>query len=66
VAEGTLEASVLASLYEVGDDRHLPAELRPEGSGLRYRARPRHVQRSQRASRPVPLRREEAEALLRA
>ena len=33
VAEGTLEASVLALLYEVGDDRHLPAELRPEGSG---------------------------------
>src|SRR6266568_1401344 len=50
VAEGTLEAAV----------------LRPEGSGLRYRARPRHVQRSRRASRPVPLRREEAEALLRA
>ena len=66
VAEGTLEASVLALLYEVGDDRHLPAELRPEGSGLRYRARPRHVQRSRRASRPVPLRREEVEALLQA
>ena len=56
---------MLALLYEVGDDRHLPAELRPEGSGLRYRARPRHVQRSRRASRPVPLRREEVEALLR-
>ena len=66
VAEGTLEASVLALLYEVGDDRHLPADLRPEGSGLRYLARPRHVQRSRRASRPVPLRRDEVEGLLRA
>src|SRR5207245_6817362 len=43
VADGTIDASVLAALYEIGDDRHLPAELRPEGSGLRYRARPRHV-----------------------
>ncbi|EQD59298.1 XerC/XerD family integrase/recombinase, partial [mine drainage metagenome] len=33
VAEHTLDASVLTLLYEVGDDRHLPAELRPEGSG---------------------------------
>jgi len=61
VADGTLQASVLACLYEVGDDRYLPAELRPEGSGLRYRARPRHVQRNRR---PAPVRREEAEALL--
>ena len=66
VADGTLQASVLACLYEVGDDRYLPAELRPEGSGLRYRARPRHVQRNRRARRPAPVRREEAEALLRA
>ena len=42
VAVGTLDASVLALLYEVGDDRHLPAELRAEGAGLRYRAKPRH------------------------
>jgi integrase/recombinase XerD len=34
VADGAVDASVLAALYEVGDDRHLPAELRPEGSGL--------------------------------
>ena len=34
VANGAVESSVLAFLYEVGDDRHLPAELRPEGSGL--------------------------------
>jgi integrase/recombinase XerD len=63
-ANGAVEPSVLAFLYEVGDDRHLPAELRPEGSGLRYRARPRHVQRARRGSRPLPVRREEVEALL--
>jgi site-specific recombinase XerD len=64
VANGMLEAAVLAFLYEVGDDRHLPAELRPEGSGLRYRARPRHVQRARRGTRPLPVRRDEVEALL--
>jgi integrase/recombinase XerD len=66
VADRALDASVLTLLFEVGDDRHLPAELRPEGSGLRYLARPRHVQRPRRAGRPVPVRREEAEALVRA
>jgi integrase/recombinase XerD len=66
VADRALSASVLALLFEVGDDRHMPADLRPEGSGLRYLARPRHVQRSRRAGRPVPVRREEAEALVQA
>jgi integrase/recombinase XerD len=66
VADGALDASVLTLLYEVGDDRHLPAELRPEGSGLRYRARPRHVQRARHASRPVPVKREEVDVLLQA
>ena len=66
VAEGTLDASVLTFLYEVGDDRYLPAELRPEGSGIRYRARPRHVQRTGRSPRPLPVRQDEVEALLRA
>jgi len=66
VADGAVDASVLTALYEVGDDRHLPAELRAEGSGLRYRARPRHVQRARRAARPVPVRRDEVQALLRA
>ena len=65
VADGVLDATVLTCLFEVGDDRNLPAELRPEGSGLRYRARPRHVQRSRRTGRPVPVRGEEVEALLR-
>jgi site-specific recombinase XerD len=64
VADGTLDASVLAVLYEIGDDRHLPAELRPEGSGLRYRARPRHVQRNRRSPGPGPVRAEEMPALL--
>ena len=66
VADRALDASVLTLLFEVGDDRYLPAELRLEGSGLRYLARPRHVQRPRRAGRPVPVRREEAEALVRA
>lgn len=66
VATGELDASVLTVLYEVGDDRHLPAELRAEGSGLRYVARPRHRQRERRQGRPMAVRQEEAEALLRA
>jgi integrase/recombinase XerD len=65
VADGTLDASVLAIFYEVGDDRHLPAELRPERSGLRYVARPRHVQRAARSARVVPVRHDEVEAMLR-
>jgi integrase len=66
VAVGELDAAVLSCLYEVGDDRGLPAELRPEGSGLRYRARPRHGQRARRAVRPTAVHASEAEALLRA
>lgn len=65
VATGLLDGSILALLYEVADDRHLPAELRPEGAGLRYVARPRHRQREGGRSRPVAVRQEEAEALLR-
>ena len=52
VADGAVDGSVLAALYEVADDRFLPAELRPEGSGLRYRARPRHRLRTSRPARP--------------
>lgn len=66
VADGAMDASVLVWLFEVGDDRYLPAELRPEGGGIHYRARPRHVQRAGRAGRPVPVRRQEMEALVRA
>lgn len=66
VANGTVDASVLGLLFEVGDDRDLPAELRPEGSGVRYLARPRHVQRNRRRVPPVAVSAEEVEALLRA
>ncbi len=66
VANGELDASVLAFLYEVGDDRFLPADLRPEGRGLRYVAKPRHVQRGRRRAMPESARAAEVEALLRA
>ena len=66
VANDGLDAGVLAFLYEVGDDRYLPADLRPEGSGLRYVARPRHVQRARRRATPDSVRAGETEALLRA
>lgn len=66
VANSTLDPSVLTALYEVSDDRHRPAELRAEGAGLRYIARPRHRQRERRQGRPSPVRQAETEALLRA
>ncbi|MGH3756079.1 MAG: tyrosine-type recombinase/integrase [Pseudonocardiaceae bacterium] len=66
VANRGLDACVLSFLYEVGDDRYLPAELRPEGSGLRYVAKPRHVQRARRRVTPESVRSGEIEALLRA
>jgi integrase len=65
VATGLLDGSILAMLYEVADDRHLPAELRPEGTGLRYVARPRHRQRERGRPHPAAVRQDEAEALLR-
>lgn len=66
VANDGLDACVLAFLYEVGDDRYLPAGLRPEGSGLRYVAKPRHVQRARRRAAPDSVRAGEIEALLQA
>lgn len=66
VAAGTVDASVLGRLYEVGDDRFWPAELRAEGGGLRYRARPRHRLRTGRAGRPDAASQAEWEALLEA
>jgi integrase/recombinase XerD len=65
-ATGSVKAEVLAHLYEVADDRHLPAELRPEGGGLRYRARPRHRLRSQHKAAPDATSEQEWEALLEA
>lgn len=65
-ANGTVDASVLTSLYEVGDSRSLPAELRPEGSGLAYHARPRHALRQPRQIRVNRATEAEWEALLEA
>jgi len=64
VGDGALDPCVLGSLFEVGDDRFLPAELRPEGSGLRYRARPRHRLRNPRSASPEAASQAEWEALL--
>lgn len=66
VAARAVDGEVLAALYEVADDRHLPAELRDEGGGLRYRARPRHRLRESRQARPDAASVEEWEALLMA
>jgi integrase/recombinase XerD len=46
VAHRRVSASVIAALYEVGDDRFLPAELRAEDGALRYRVKPRHQLRA--------------------
>ena len=65
-ASRAVDGQVLADLYEVADDRHLPAELRPEGGGLRYRARPRHRLRAGRPAGPDAASQAEWEALLEA
>jgi integrase/recombinase XerD len=39
---GTVPPEVLRKLYRIGDDRHLPPEVRGEGRELRYWAKPRH------------------------
>ena len=65
VACRTVDSSVLTFLFEAGDDRHLPAEMRSEGTGLRYRVAPRHRQREARAVRPKALRPADVEALIR-
>ncbi len=65
-AHRSVDPSVIAALYEVGDDRFLPAELRGEDGALRYRVRPRHKLRATRAARPRVARQEEWEALLEA
>lgn len=42
VAVGNAPAEVLAMLFEVSDDRHLPMEARGENTTLNYVAQPRH------------------------
>jgi site-specific recombinase XerD len=66
VHTGRISAEVLAALYEIGDDRFLPAELKTEGSGLRYRAVPRHRLRGEVQVSPRAATRDEVVALLRA
>jgi integrase/recombinase XerD len=66
VAARAVDGEVLAALYEVADDRHLPTELRDERGGLRYRARPRHRLRADHPARPDAASQEEWEALLAA
>jgi integrase/recombinase XerD len=66
VAHGAVDACVLAALYEVGDDRFLPAELRAEDGGLRYRVMPRHKLRAERRGPDRAARVEEWEAMLQA
>ena len=66
IAHGEIDARVLAALYEVGDDRFLPAELRAEDGGLRYRVKPRHKLRAERRGPERAARVEEWEALLAA
>lgn len=64
VGAGAVDASVLGSLYEVADDRFYPAELRAEGGGLAYRARPRHRLRVSRRAEADAATQDEWEALL--
>ncbi len=66
VAHRQVSASVIAALYEVGDDRFLPAELRAEDGALRYRVRPRHQLRAGAAGQVQACELSEWEALLRA
>jgi integrase/recombinase XerD len=65
-AHRAVAGSVIAALYEVGDDRYLPAELRGEDGALRYRVRPRHKLRATRSGAPRVAEQQEWEALLEA
>ena len=64
VATGRVSDMVLPLLWEVGETRWLPEELKPEGGGVQYRAQPRHQLRAARSVSPDALTREEAVALL--
>lgn len=64
VAHGRVDAAVIAALYEVGDDRFLPAELRAEDGALRYRVKPRHRLHAGRAATVDVCTLQEWEALL--
>lgn len=66
VAHDLVGGEVLSKLFEVGDDRWLPAELKPDGNGLRYRAAPRHILRGTRDKTPRVATPEEFHALIEA
>ncbi|MHB2021960.1 MAG: tyrosine-type recombinase/integrase [Mycobacteriales bacterium] len=66
VATGRVSDRVLPLLWEVGDTRFLPEELKPEGGGLRYRAAPRHRLPRAPSDSPEALTPAEAGALLQA
>ena len=65
-AERLVDGAVLPLLYEVADDRFLPAHLRTEGAGLAYVARPRHRVRVERVAHPEVCDLAEFQALLAA
>jgi hypothetical protein len=64
VAHRRVDAAVMAVLFEVGDDRFLPAELRAEDGALRYRVKPRHRLHAARPAGVALCTLEEWEALL--
>lgn len=66
VAEKLVDGVVLSMLYEVADDRFLPAHLKAEGAGLAYTARPRHRIRLPRSDHPDVCGPEEFKELLAA
>jgi site-specific recombinase XerD len=63
-ATGRVSDAVLPLLWEVGETRHLPEELKPEGGGVQYRAQPRHQLRAERSVSPAAVTAEEAATLL--
>ncbi|MDQ6837799.1 MAG: site-specific integrase [Actinomycetota bacterium] len=66
VATGRVSDRVLPLLWEVGDTRFLPEELKPEGGGVQYRAVPRHQLPREKNDSPDAVTREEAGRLLTA
>ncbi|MDQ6617422.1 MAG: site-specific integrase [Actinomycetota bacterium] len=64
VANRVVDGVVLAHLYQVADDRWLPADLRGDGQGLRYVAKPRHHLKPKRQERVKLCSDEEFEAML--
>ncbi|MDQ6613637.1 MAG: tyrosine-type recombinase/integrase [Actinomycetota bacterium] len=65
VQTGRIPGEVLPALWEIGDDRWLPAHLKTEGAGLAYRAVPRHRLARSHAASVVAAADEELAALLR-